>query len=145
MDIRMSKLITGVGHTYVQPYGYIGSLDIRMSNPCCQLGHTYVQPGQPGQPMGLQKFRKNILNATHDLEFLTVSVFPDSSITLDIRMSNLDICVSNLDICVSVPTMLVLIKFSNKINSLPFYSYKLELCVSDHHPMKMWQTIFLLL
>ena len=44
--------------------------------------------------MGLQKFRKNILNATHDLEFFAVSVFPDSSITLDIR--------------VSVPTILVL-------------------------------------
>ena len=44
--------------------------------------------------MGLQKFWKNILKAPHNLEFLAVSVFPDSSITLDIR--------------VSVPTMLVL-------------------------------------
>ena len=46
--------------------------------------------------MGLLKFRKNILNATHNLEFSAVLVFPDSSITLDTRMS--------------VPTMLVLIK-----------------------------------
>ena len=45
LDICVSKLITGVGHTSVQPYGYIGSLDIRMSNLCFQLGHTYVQPG----------------------------------------------------------------------------------------------------
>ena len=66
--------------------------------------------------MGLQKFRKNILNATHNLEFLAVLVFPDSSITLDIRTSNmdirmskLDIRVSRLDIRVSVPTILVLI------------------------------------
>ena len=66
-------------------------------------------------PMGLKKFRKNILNATHDLEFLAVSVFPDSSITLDTRMSNLDtrvskldIRMSRLDIRVSVPTILVL-------------------------------------
>ena len=67
--------------------------------------------------MGLQNFRKNILNATHNLEFLAVLVFPDSSITLDIRMSNLDIRVSKLDIRVSrldirvsVPTILVLCK-----------------------------------
>ena len=65
--------------------------------------------------MGLQKFRKNILKATHNLEFSAVSVFPDSSITLDTRMSNLDIRmskldirVSRLDIRVSVPTILVL-------------------------------------
>ena len=44
--------------------------------------------------MGLQKFRKNILKATSNLEFWAVSVFPDSCITLDIR--------------VSVPTILVL-------------------------------------
>ena len=31
--------------------------------------------------MGLQKFQKNILKATHNLEFLAVLVFPDSSIT----------------------------------------------------------------
>ena len=42
--------------------------------------------------MGLQKFRKNILKATHNFEFLAVLVSPDSSITLDIH--------------VSVPTML---------------------------------------
>ena len=35
------------------------------------------------------------------------------------------------------------IKFSNKKNSLPFYSYKLEPCFSDHHPIKIWQTILL--
>ena len=65
--------------------------------------------------MGLQKFQKNILKATSNLEFLAVSVFPDSSITLDTRMSNLDIRmskldirVSRLDIRVSVPTILVL-------------------------------------
>ena len=65
--------------------------------------------------MGLQKFQKNILKATHNLEFSAVSVFPDSSITLDTRMSNLDIRmskldirVSRLDIRVSVPTILVL-------------------------------------
>ena len=65
--------------------------------------------------MGLQKFRKNILKATHNLEFSAVLVFPDSSITLDTRMSNLDIRVSKLDIRmsrldirVSVPTILVL-------------------------------------
>ena len=46
--------------------------------------------------MGLQKFRKNILKATHNLEFLAVLVFPDSSITLDTRMSNLDIRMSKL-------------------------------------------------
>ena len=46
--------------------------------------------------MGLQKFQKNILKATHNLEFSAVLVFPDSSITLDIR--------------VSVPTILVLFK-----------------------------------
>ena len=45
LKICMSKLTTEVGHTIVQPYGFIGSLDIRISNPCCQLGHTYVQPG----------------------------------------------------------------------------------------------------
>ena len=68
--------------------------------------------------MGLQKFWKNILKATHNLEFLAVLVFPDSSITLDTRMSNLDICVSKLDIRmsrldirVSVPTILVLCLF----------------------------------
>ena len=53
--------------------------------------------------MGLQKFQKNILKATSNLEFSAVSVFPDSSITLDTRMSN-------LDIRVSVPTILVLLK-----------------------------------
>ena len=65
--------------------------------------------------MGPKKFRKNILKATHNLEFLAVLVFPDSSITLDTRMSNLDIRVSKLDIRmsrldirVSVPTILVL-------------------------------------
>ena len=69
--------------------------------------------------MGLQKFRKNILKATSNLEFLAVLVFPDSSITLDTRMSNLDIrmskldiCVSRLDIRVSVPTILVLTFFT---------------------------------
>ena len=51
--------------------------------------------------MGLQKFRKIILKATHNHEFLAVLVFPDSSITLDIRMSNLDILVSKLDICIN--------------------------------------------
>ena len=30
--------------TYVQPYGFIGSLDICMSNLCFELGHMYVQP-----------------------------------------------------------------------------------------------------
>ena len=71
--------------------------------------------------MGLQKFRKNILKATHNLEFLAVWVFPDSSITLDTRMSNLDIRVSKLDIRmsrldirVSVPTILVLTNHLNK-------------------------------
>ena len=66
--------------------------------------------------MGLQKFRKNILKATHNLEFSAVLVFPDSSITLDTRMSNLDIRVSKLDIRmsrldirVSLPTILVLL------------------------------------
>ena len=62
-------------------------------------------------------FRMNpSLKATHNLEFSAVLVFPDSSITLDTRMSNLDICmsmlnirVSRLDIRVSVPTILVLI------------------------------------
>ena len=49
--------------------------------------------------MGLQKFWKNILKATHNLEFSAVSVFPDSSITLDIR--------------VSVPTILVLNQMQN--------------------------------
>ena len=65
--------------------------------------------------MGLQKFRKNILKATYYLEFSAVLVFPDSSITLDTRMSNLDtrvskmdIRMSRLDIRVSVPTILVL-------------------------------------
>ena len=53
----------------------------------------------------LQKFQKNILKATSNLEFLAVSVFPDSSITLDT-------CMSNLDIRMSVPTILVL----NKVN-----------------------------
>ena len=47
--------------------------------------------------MGLQKFQKNILKATHNLEFSAVLVFPDSGIPLDIR--------------VSVPTILVLIIF----------------------------------
>ena len=60
--------------------------------------------------MGLQKFQKNILKATHNLEFSAVSVFPDSSITLDTRMSNLDIRMSKLDIRVSIPTILVLKK-----------------------------------
>ena len=65
--------------------------------------------------MGLQKFRKNILNTKHILEFSAVLVFPDSSITLDtympnldIRVSKLDIRMSRLDIRVSIPTMLVL-------------------------------------
>ena len=60
--------------------------------------------------MGLQKFQKNILKATSNLEFSAVSVFPDSSITLDTRMSNLDIRMSKLDIRVSIPTILVLKK-----------------------------------
>ena len=60
--------------------------------------------------MGLEKIQKNILKATHNLEFLAVLVFPDSSITLDIHMSNLDICVFKLDIFVSIPSMLVLCK-----------------------------------
>merc|ERR1712102_190966 len=52
---------------------------------------------------------KNILNATKISEFLAVLFFPNSSISLDIRMSRLDKRMSRLDIRMSVPTMLVLI------------------------------------
>ena len=44
LHIHLSKLTTGVGHTYVQATNIPLGLDIRMSNPCYQLGHTYVQP-----------------------------------------------------------------------------------------------------
>ena len=42
------------------------------------------------------------------IQSLAVLFFPNSNITLDIRMSNLDIPVSNLDIRISIPTMLIL-------------------------------------
>ena len=41
LDIRMSNLKLGVGHTYVQPK--VRGLDIRMSNLKVGVGHTYVQ------------------------------------------------------------------------------------------------------
>ena len=63
--------------------------------------------------MGLQKFRKNILKATSNLEFLAVSVFPDSSITLDIR--------------VSVPTILVLMNIKFQFENAPNVVDKLSL------------------
>ena len=44
LDIRMSKLTTGVGHTYVQATNIPIGLDIRMSNLGVGAGHTYVQP-----------------------------------------------------------------------------------------------------
>ena len=91
--------------------------------------------------MGLQKFQKNILKATHNLEFSAVSVFPDSGITLDTRMSNLDIRmskldirVSRLDIRVSVPTILVLIlgicnlAFDKEDHLRKYSSYVLNYC-----------------
>ena len=65
--------------------------------------------------MGLQKFQKNILKATSNLEFSAVLVFPDSSVTLDTRMSNLDIRMSKLDISVSVPTILVLFSYDSNL------------------------------
>ena len=71
--------------------------------------------------MGLQKFRKSILNATNNLEFLAVLVFPDSSITLDIRMSR-------LDIHVSIPTMLVL-NFINQSRLLALLEWR-YICTS---------------
>ena len=77
--------------------------------------------------MGLQKFRKNILKATHNLEFSAVLVFPDSSITLDTRMSNLDTRVSKLDIAVSVPTILVLMNIKFQFENAPNVVDKLSL------------------
>ena len=55
------------------------------------------------------------MNPIKNFEFLAVLFFPNSSISLDIRMSRLDIRMSRLDkrmsrldIRMSVPTMLVL-------------------------------------
>ena len=95
--------------------------------------------------MGLQKFQKNILKATHNLEFLAVLVFPDSSITLDTRMSNLDIRmskldirVSRLDIRVSVPTILVLQNVAYyPFNSNHFFNLQMCLvCLCSHNVSK---------
>ena len=51
--------------------------------------------------MGLLKIWQNILKATYNLEFLAVLFCPNSSTSLDIRMSKLDIRLSKLDIRMS--------------------------------------------
>ena len=119
MDIRMSKLITGVGHTYVQADNRgmsksivrldirMSRLDIRMSKLTTGVGHTYVQG--TNIPIGLDI---RMSNPCYQLGHTYVQPLLSAWTYLDIRMSKLDIHVSRLDIRVSVPTILVLMNQS---------------------------------
>ena len=80
--------------------------------------------------MGLQKFWKNILKAPHNLEFLAVSVFPDSSITLDIR--------------VSVPTILVLLLITDYYQGHTLFHMRFSIMMNPSISYKNVSLIYIL-